>query len=380
MTLSNLHISRLTRAYLFPERLSHNMNVLQRLVGTRPLWPCIKANAYGHGAAMIAAHLKQLGYDTFGVADVEEAAALVDEGIQAKYIVLSAMLPEHSEALVAYDCEPVVCTEQMLCSLAQQAQKLNKRVTIHVKVDTGMGRIGIVPDQVQVFLERCMTYPAIHVRSIMSHFPCADEVDKTFSYQQIERFKQAMEVSRAYHVKLYHMANSAAIFDLPDAYFSLARPGIAVYGLPPSSTIANPQVNDLKPILELKSRVVFLKEVAAGIGLSYGHIYTTRKPSLIATVPIGYGDGLSRNLSNRLEVLVGGHRCPQVGHITMDMTLVDVSALRGKVSLGDEVVIIGSQGDEKITADELADKLNTINYEIVTGISHRVPRIVVNRD
>jgi alanine racemase len=173
------------------------------------------------------------------------------------------------------------------------------------------------------------------------------------------------------------MANSAAIFDLPGSLFDAARPGIALYGLRPSRETANPRVQALRPALEWTTRIAFLKDVAAGSGLSYGHTFHTRRPSLIATVPIGYGDGLSRQLSDRLEVLVHGVRCPQVGRITMDMSLVDVTALRGRVALGDEVVIIGRRGQAEVTVDELAAKLGTINYEIVTAISHRVPRVVV---
>jgi len=378
MQLSHPHVSRLTRVYLHLGRLTHNMLLLQQLVGGRPLWPCIKANAYGHGAGIIAGHLQRLGYDTFGVADVEEAAALIDSGQKATFVVLSAMLPEHAEALVYYNCQPVVCTQEMLEALAQEAKKQKKCISIHVKVDTGMGRIGISPDQVQDFLDRSRACPSLHVRSVMSHFPCADEADKTFSRNQIDAFNRVVEHSRVYGVKTFHMANSAAIFDLPDSYFDAARPGIAIYGLPPSHAIKNPRVNELQPVLEWKSRITFLKEVPPGTGLSYGHAFTTQHSSLIATIPAGYGDGLSRNLSNNVDFLVGGRRCPQVGRITMDMTLVDVSALRGEVELGDEVVIIGAQGDEKVTVDELAETLNTINYEIVTGISHRVPRIVVN--
>jgi len=174
-----------------------------------------------------------------------------------------------------------------------------------------------------------------------------------------------------------HMANSAAIFDLPESHFDAVRPGIALYGLSPSATIANRRVSELKPVLEWKSQITFLKEVPSGTGLSYGHAFHTQKPSMIATVPIGYGDGLARNLSNEIEVLVRGVRCPQVGRITMDMSLIDVTALGGQVEPGDEVVVIGQQGNEKITAEELAAKLGTINYEIVTCISHRVPRVAV---
>ncbi len=368
--------SRLTRVYLHLDRLSHNMKLLQRQVGGRALWPCIKANAYGHGAFIVARHLIQLGYDTLGVADVGEAVELIDEGIDATFIVLSAMLPEHSEALIAYNCEPVVCTREMVDALSEVAQKMGKQVAIHIKVDTGMGRIGIRPDQAPQFLEYCRSCSGVRVRGLMSHFSCADEADKTFSYQQIEVFKQTIAAVRNDGIEVHHMANSAGILDLPDSCFDAARPGIAIYGLYPSREIVNPLVRELKPVLEWKSRITFLKEVPADTGLSYGHIFKTRHPSLVATVPVGYGDGLSRNLSGNMDFLICGTRCPQVGRITMDMSLVDVTSLRGTVKLGDEAVIIGNQGRGQVTADELAEKLATINYEIVTCISRRVPRII----
>ena len=169
--------------------------------------------------------------------------------------------------------------------------------------------------------------------------------------------------------------NSAAILDLPEAHFDAVRPGIAMYGLRPSPDIANPRVNELQPVLEWKTRITFLKEVAAGTGLSYGHAFRTARPSLIATIPVGYGDGLQRGLSNNVEFLVRGRRCPQVGRITMDQSLIDVTVLRGAVELGDEVVLIGRQGREQVSAEELALRLDTINYEIVTAISARVPRV-----
>ena len=173
------------------------------------------------------------------------------------------------------------------------------------------------------------------------------------------------------------MANSAAIFDLPGSYFDVVRPGISIYGLRPSWEIANPRVEELKPVLEWKTQITFLKEVPAGTGLSYGHTFHTKQPSLIATLPVGYGDGLNRNLSNNFDLLVRGVRCPQVGRITMDQTLIDVTALRGCVELGEEVVIMGRKGKEEVTADELANKLGTINYEIVSTITRRIPRVIV---
>jgi alanine racemase len=369
--------SRLTRAYIHLDRLTHNVRLLQELVGGRALWPVIKADAYGHGVHLIARHLGHLGYHTFGVADLQEAAALLDAGIEATIIVLSAALPEHSEGLVAYGCEPVVCTLEMVESLARAAERMGKHVSVHLKVDTGMGRIGIRPDQVPAFLDRCRDLRALRVRGLMSHFPRADEADKRFSREQIEEFCRVVDATKGLPIELRHMANSAAVFDLPESYFDAVRPGIALYGLRPSAGIQNPRVRDLEPVLEWKTRITFLKEVSTGTGLSYGHAFRTQRPSLIATVPVGYADGLRRGLSNDLDMLVRGVRCPQVGRITMDMSLVDVTAVRGQVELGDEVVLIGRQGAAEVTADELAAKLGTINYEVVSAISHRVPRVAV---
>jgi len=211
----------------------------------------------------------------------------------------------------------------------------------------------------------------------MSHFPLAPEADPSFARQQIVLFRHVQEATKASRIMSYHLANSAAIFDLPEAHCDAARPGIAIYGLKPSPTIANPRVHDLKPVLEWKTRITYLKEVPAGTGLSYGHTFHTARPSLIATVPIGYGDGLSRRLSNNLALVVGGMRCAQVGDICMDQSLVDVTALRGRVQVGDEVVIIGQQGQAVVTVEELANKLGAINYEIVTSIAKRVPRIAI---
>ncbi len=369
--------SHLTRVHINLEHLSHNMRLLQAQAGNHPLWPAIKANAYGHGADIIARHLVGLGYDRLCVAHVAEALELVEAGVEAKFIVLSATLPENSDYCVAYGLEPVVCTLEMVEGLARAAVARRKPIAVHLKVDTGMGRIGIRPDQVTGFLDRCADFPQIIIKGLMSHFPRADEADKSFSYQQIELFRQAKETAAGYGIEVYHMANSAAVLDLPEALFDAARPGIAIYGLKPSQTMLNPRVDELKPVLEWKTRVTFLKEVPTGTGLSYGHAYVTDRPSLIATVPVGYGDGLSRPLSNRMDMLIHGLRCPQVGRITMDETLVDVTALRGRIGLGDEVAIVGKQGAEEITADELAETLDTINYEIVTAISRRVPRIAV---
>ncbi|HUT71248.1 MAG TPA: alanine racemase [Desulfatiglandales bacterium] len=375
----DLRGGHLTKVFINLDNLTHNMALLQELAGLCPLWPAIKANAYGHDAEIIAGHLITMGYTTLGVAHVSEAIELIEKGLRALYVVFSPSLPENSEYFVRYEVEPVVCTLDQMRGLAEAARKAKKHLAVHLKVDTGMGRVGIRPDEVSGFLKRCRDLPEVSVRGIMSHFPGADEQDKSFSRKQIDIFEQVRIASREYGIESYHLANSAAIFDLPEASFDAARPGISIYGLKPSNMILNPRVNELKPVLEWKTRIIFQKEVPAGTGLSYGHMFHTDKPSLIATIPLGYGDGLSRLFSNKVEFLVGGVRCRQVGRICMDQCLVDVTALGGRAKLGDEVVIIGRQGNEEITADELAERLGTINYEIVTNIARRVPRIPLGK-
>ena len=366
-----------TEALIHLDRLTHNFHLLQELAGDRPLWPAIKANAYGHGAEIVARHLVALGCDTLCVAHLPEALALRQAGVEATFIILSAALPEQAGAMVAAGCEPVVCTTAMASALASDAERQDREVAVHLTVDTGMGRIGIAPEEVGAFLEHCRGLPRLRVRGIMSHFPRADEADKSYSRAQLARFLAIAEEARDHGVELRHMANSAAILDLPDSHLDAVRPGIALYGLAPSPEIANPRVKDLHPVLEWRSKVTFLKEVPAGTGLSYGHSFHTARPSLIATVPVGYGDGLHRSLSNRCAFLVRGARCPQVGRITMDQSLLDATALRGRVEIGDDVVIIGRQGDHQVTADDLASTLGTINYEVVTAIAARVPRRAV---
>ncbi len=368
-----------TLARIHLDHLAHNVRLLQSLVGPeRRLWPAIKANAYGHDAGLVARHLLGLGYDTLCVSHPEEAVELLDAGLSARFVVLSASVPEQSECIAAHDLEPVVCTDEALESLGRAAERAGRRLAVHVKVDTGMGRIGIRPEAVPGFLARCRERPSLRVKGLMSHFALAGEADKAFSREQIEAFDRVRQATLGFGIPFHHFANSAAVFDLPESHLDAARPGIAIYGLAPSATLANPRVNELRPVLEWVTRISFLKEVPAGVGLSYGHSFRTERPSLIATVPVGYGDGLHRRLSNRLEVLVHGRRCRQVATITMGQSLVDVTELKGRVAVGDPVTLIGRQGDESVLADELAAHLGTINYEIVTAIQRRVPRVAVS--
>ena len=352
-----------TRALVHLDRLGHNLRLLRELAGGRPLWP-------------VARELERLGCDTLCVAHPCEARTLRDAGVGTRLVLLSAALPEASETVAEHGFEPVVTSAETLEALSGAASRRGRELALHLKVDTGMGRVGVPPEELPALLERARSLPGLRVRGLMSHFARADEADKRFSLEQLERFQRVCETTRELGGLVRHLANSAAVFDLPESHLDAVRPGIALYGLAPSASLANPRVAELQPVLEWRTRITFLKEVPAGTGLSYGHSFHTRAPSLIATLPVGYGDGLHRTLSNRMEVLVRGTRCPQVGTITMDQTLLDVTALRGRVELGDEVLLIGRQGQERLGADELARTLGTINYEIVTAISARVPRVV----
>jgi alanine racemase len=366
-----------TRALIHLDRLAHNLRLLRELAAGRPAWPAIKADAYGHGALPVARALVALGCDTLCVAHPGEALELVESGVRARFVLLSAALPDASELVVAHGFEPALCARETALALARAAEAAGRRVAVHVKVDTGMGRIGIRPEEVPAFLAFCRDLPALRVRGLMSHFPRADEADKTFSERQIRVFGELRGAAREAGVEVLHMANSAALFDLPASLFDAVRPGIALYGLAPSRQLSSPRVRELRPVLEWTTRITFLKEVPAGQGLSYGHAFETVRPSLIATLPVGYGDGLRRNLSDAMEVLVRGVRCRQVGRVTMDQILVDVTALRGSVAVGDEVVLIGRRGEAEIGAEEWAATLGTLHYEVVTAIAHRVPRIAV---
>jgi alanine racemase len=364
-----------TRAAIHLDRLAHNLRLLRELAGGRPVWPAVKANAYGHGAALVARELVAQGCDTLCVAHPSEALDLLEAGVRARFLLLTAALPEASEAIVAHGFEPAICAPETAQALARAAERAGRRLDVHVKVDTGMGRVGIRPEELPAFLAACRALPALRVRGLMSHFPRADEADQSFSREQIRVFGKLRDATLGTGIELYHMANSAALFDLPESHFDAVRPGISLYGLAPSAATLNPRVRELEPVLEWSTRVSFLKEVPAGTGLSYGHAFVAAQASLVATLPVGYGDGLRRDLSNQMQVLVGGLRCPQVGRITMDQTLVDVSALRGRVALGDSVVLLGRQGEQAIGADEWAQRLGTVSYEVLTAISARVPRV-----
>ena len=359
------------------QHLAHNLQLLQSCAPGVPLWPAVKANAYGHGATEICHSLRTLGIETFCVANAEEALALIERGISARYLVLSPQIDDPASEAIGRGIEFAIGTFEQLSCLQQAAHRAQAVVNVHISVDTGMTRGGIDPSMLERFLADCDAMSHVHVAGVMTHFPCADDPAHPLAERQLTRF-QALKTQFKQHLGLtWHIANSAGLMRLEGAAMDAARPGIALYGLNPFNLNADVErATTLRPVLDWYARVTHLAEVPAGTGISYGHRFVTATPSLIATLAIGYGDGLARNLSDRIAVTIRGQRCPQVGIITMDQCLVDVSALRGQINLGDTATLIGSaQGDN--TAMDFANLLGTIHYEIVTNLSPRVVRKVV---
>ncbi len=371
--------NRPTAAVIDLGALEHNFNEVVRRAEGRKILAVVKAQAYGHGAVRVSKHLLEFGADMFGVALVEEGKQLRDAGIDAPILLMGSLFPEQAEAAAALRLTPVVHTMTVARSLSDAARKLGAKISVHVKIDTGMGRIGVSPEEASDFITALRTLAGIDVEGLMTHFADADLRDKQFATRQMDRFEKLLKRLDAggINIRLRHAANSAAVLDFYRALFTMVRPGLMLYGYNPLERVL--QDGDLKPALSLVTRITFLKKVPADVPISYGRTFITKRESLIATLPIGYADGYSRSLSNKGEALVGGVRVPVVGRVCMDMCMIDVTEVPG-VREGDDVVLIGRQGREFITADEIAAKTGTIPYEVLCGISNRVPRVYVGDD
>ena len=367
---------RPTAAFIDLAALSHNFQEVLLRVEGRKVLAVVKAQAYGHGALEVSRRLLTLGADMLGVALVEEGAELRAAGIGAPVLVMGAVFPEQAETITELSLTPIVYSVKLAEALSQAARKQGKTVNVHIKIDTGMGRIGLAPEHAADTIARVFNLPGIYVEGLMTHFADADLADKQFASKQMERFEALMKAldARGLSIPLRHAANSAAVLDYRRALFTMVRPGLMLYGYSPLE--ASPGDADVRPVLSLVTRIAFVKTVPAGAPISYGRTFVTKRESRIATIPIGYADGFSRALSNRGEALVRGTRVPVAGRVCMDMTMLDVTGVPG-VSEGDDVVLIGRQGNEEITADDLAKKTGTIAYEVLCGISSRVPRVYV---
>ena len=332
----------------------------------------VKANAYGHCAALVAPIFEAAGADYLGVATIEEGVELRAAGVRKPILVLTGASAGDVAACHEHQLSVAVLHRDMVRELAGARNPAPLRV--HIKVDTGMGRIGVLPADLPALLDEVRRAGCFHIDGIYSHFASADSADPEYSDYQLRLFRQTVEtLARAGERPQYvHIANSAAVLSRPDAHFTMVRPGIILYGAPPAARFAG---DGFRQAMRLVTHVLELKAVPAEFPISYGQTFVTRRPSLIATLPIGYADGYSRKLSNRASVLIRGQRAPVIGAVCMDLTMVDVTKVGG-AQLGDEVVLWGRQNGAEISVTEVAAWQETIAYEVLTGVGQRVPRIL----
>ncbi|NLH50961.1 MAG: alanine racemase [Myxococcales bacterium] len=372
-----MYTHRPTFAWINLDALEHNFRVLRKRLGADiGIMAVVKADAYGHGAVPVAANLERLGADSFGVAFAEEGMLLREGGISKPVLILGGIY--HGEALKAhqYSLTPVIISLERGLDLAREARELGLRFDVHVKVDTGMTRIGIPVGEAKDAILRLAQEPELRLEGLISHFATVSPDLGADYWDQLARFKRLLDDLKAEGIDppIKHMANTAGILGAPKPPFNMVRPGIMLYGSYPGPGFEN--VLDLRPVFRFTTEVFHLKTVPAGTPISYGGTFVTARESIIATLPVGYADGLNRRLSNRGAALVKGRRAPIVGAVCMDMCLLDVTDIPG-VRVGDEAVFIGGQGAERITAEEVAEICDTISYEIFCNINHRVSRVYV---
>jgi alanine racemase len=369
---------RPTRAEINLDALEHNLACIKKMAGAeRSILAVVKADAYGHGAVRVARTLESLGVDFFGVATCEEGIELRLASISTPIIVLGGAFSGQGSCVQEHDLIPVVYNLESAQALSQSAGTGSRNIKIHIKIDTGMGRLGIMPSQVKPFFDQLLTLKGLEIHGILTHLADTNgdsHAGNEFTRRQIDLFRQAIdELARlGIHPPYTHLANSAAIITSLPHSCNLVRPGIMLYGIHPAKGME--QNLEISPVMSLTTRIVSLKEVPKGTTISYGRTFTCERDSLIAALPIGYADGYSRSLSNCGEVLVRGKRAPVIGVVCMDMTMIDVTGIPG-ISLHDEVVLLGSQGNQTITAQDIADRTHTIPYEVLCAVSARVPRV-----
>lgn len=366
---------RPTFCYIDHQALRWNFRQVREKVGRHvKVLSMVKADAYGHDASAVAKTLAEEGSDAFGVATLEEGLEIRNETIESPILVLAGAYPEQVDQFLRHRLTPVVCETDGLRNLDAAVRSQGAILNVHLKVDSGMGRIGFLATEVDSWLPELKKLKAVRIDGVFSHFAHAESVDGSYTRRQMELFEQVVHRLHEQGCKptLTHLANSAAVITLPSSYFSMVRPGLMLYGIYPSPAMLS-QVN-LKPVLSWKTRILQLKRLPKGSSISYGQTFVTERESFIGTLPVGYADGYPRLLSNRGAVLVRGQRVPVVGRVCMDLTMVDVTDIR-EVKQGDEVVLLGQQGEEVISADEMAQWANAISYEILTSIGARVPRV-----
>jgi alanine racemase len=348
--------------------LSHNLEIVKKKTKNRAILAVVKADAYGHGLIDVAKHLLKSGASMLGVAFVEEAVTLRESRIRAPILVFFD--PHSIDHFFKHNLTPVIYDFKSAKAFSDKAYKYNRKIAVHIKVDTGMGRVGLRFESALSEILKIAEMKNLQLEGVMSHLSDADLKDKDFTAVQHKRFVELIKAlkKKKLHFKYSHIANSAATLRFPQLYLDMVRPGIMLYGYGPE------RKKYLKPVLSLKSKIIFIKKVPPGTPISYGRTFITKRKSTIATIPIGYADGYNRKLSNNGEVLINGTLAPVVGRVCMDTIMVDVTNI-SRAQENTEVVLIGKQGIEKITAQDIADRVGTIPYEVLTSIGQRVKRI-----
>ena len=363
-------LKSLNRVEISRAALSHNFRVCRDQAGDASIMAMVKADGYGHGMIECARIFDREGAAAFGVAEVAEGVALRQAGLSRPVLVFIGLLPETVQTLLQYNLTPIVVDGRILPELSRQAERSGVEIGLHLKVDAGMGRLGCLPEGVPKLVREIKALPALRLDGLMAHFPMVDDLESDNTRRVLARFNALIESMAGSLAPgcCFHIANSGGLFHYAKSRMTMVRPGIALYGCYPTgaqcmaSSLKN---NQLKPAMRFLSRVIQVRTVPTGTGLGYGRIFTTSRRTTLAVLPVGYGNGYLRSLSNRAEVLIGEQRFPVVGRVSMNLTLVDVTDAEGAVEQGDEAVLLGSQGQEEITADEIASWMDTISYEVL---------------
>ncbi|MEF3279411.1 MAG: alanine racemase [Elusimicrobiota bacterium] len=347
------------------EKFIHNLNKLKKILKNKKLMLVVKANAYGHGMTTISRFAEEKKLCSFlGVSAIEEGIELREAGVKLPIIILGSIYPfSNFKYFFEYKLTPTISSIDAMDEIIKYSRQKNSKINVHLKLETGMNRIGARENSLKRMIEKAVNSKSVNIEGIYSHLSSADS-DKNYTLWQIENYKNMIKGIKGINF-IRHIANSSATINFPSSHMDMARCGIAAYG----------NINGFEQILQWKTKIVFLKYVKKGSFISYSKSYKTKRHSKIATIPLGYGDGYLRALSNKAEVLVNGKRAKLIGTVTMDMSMIDVTEIN--VNIGDTVIISGRSGDESITIKELALKANTIPYEITTLITKRVPRIYV---
>lgn len=360
--------------------LSHNVREIKRLISSETdLMAVVKADAYGHGAVSVAQTVLKAGASWLGVATIPEGIELRQAGITAPIVVLGATYtPEQICAIAQWQLQPTVCTPQQALVFSEILSDTDWVVPVHIKLDTGMSRLGAPWQQAAEFVKLIQGLPNLTIASIYSHLATADSLDQTVMRQQHARFQQAIRTIAQIQPKMprLHFANSAATLTDPGLHYDMVRVGLGLYGLYPAPHLRH--TCHLKPLMQIKARVTQVKTIEAGTGVSYGYRFIADRPLRIAVVGIGYADGVPRLLSSKMQVLIRGQQVRQLGAITMDQMMIDVSTVPN-VQAGEVVTLLGRDGDYEITADDWANAIGTISWEILCGFKHRLPRVTVDQ-